>query len=180
MAYCAPFYQFFVTLLNIFWYMIFFSKWCQTKIAIFRDFFIYNYRFRKKHFSVENNHNIMKLHTNLYFRVSFKVNKVFWKIGIFTRTGTIKQFLKFGYISPWCRRVVKYVYWFYMYTIRIYIKRAFFWVVKRFFVISCSKDIKFFPNCKFIVTSSEKIEKWYFHAPGWAEKRFDPGGKAQT
>ena len=94
LAYCAHFCQFLCYPLQYFLIYDFFSKLCQTKIAIFRDFFIYNYRFRKKHFSVENNHNIMKLHKNVYFRVSFKVNKVFWKIGIFTRTGTIKHFFE--------------------------------------------------------------------------------------
>ena len=91
----------------------------------------------------------MQLHKNVYFKVSLKSIKVFWKIWIFSRIGAIKQFLRFDCISPWCRRVVMHVYWIYMSTIKIYIKRAFFWVVKHFCVISGSKDIEFFPNGKF-------------------------------
>ena len=80
------FYPIFVLPLLIIFGLWFFSKWSQTRIAIFWDFLIYNCRFRKKHFSVENYHIVIKLDKNVYFKISFKVIKVFWKIGIFTHT----------------------------------------------------------------------------------------------
>ena len=95
LAYCAPFYQFLCHPSQYFLIYDFFSKWCQTKIAIFRDFLIYNDRIEKSNFSVENYQNITKIDQNVQLDVIFKILISFWKIGIFSQIHAIMQFLKF-------------------------------------------------------------------------------------
>ena len=95
LAYKAPFYQFLCRPTQIFLIYDFFSKLCQTKIAIFRDFLIYNDRIEKSNFSVKNYQIITKIDRNVQIDVIFKISISFWKIGIFSRIYRITQFLKF-------------------------------------------------------------------------------------
>ena len=85
----------FMSPLSIFFDIWFFSKWCQTKIEIFRDFLIYNDRIEKSNFSGEIYQNITKLDRNVQLDVIFKILIKFWKIGIFSWIHAIMQFLKF-------------------------------------------------------------------------------------
>ena len=65
--------------------MIIFSKCCQTKIAIFKDFLIYNERIEKSNFSLENYQNNTKIDQNVQLDEIFKSFISFWKIGIFSQ-----------------------------------------------------------------------------------------------
>ena len=93
LAYCAHFCQFLCYPFQYFLIYDFFSKLCQTKIAIFRDFLIYNDRDKKMNFSVENYHNIMKFDVHFQFNVNFKFLKFFEKFEFFSCIHAFTQFL---------------------------------------------------------------------------------------
>ena len=93
LSYWAPFYRFSCHPSQYFLIYDFFSKLCQTKIAIFRDFLIYNDKYKKINFSVENYHNIMKFDVNFQFNVNFKFFIDFSKIHIFSCIHAFTRFL---------------------------------------------------------------------------------------
>ena len=58
--------------------MIFFPNEVKRKFKFFGiSLYIIANLEKKKHFSVENYHNVMKLHKNVYFKITFKIIEVF-------------------------------------------------------------------------------------------------------